>query len=152
MQGLPAEKVSLPWAMQGIPGIQGRTGKGCGGKAEENCFDSAAMPKGFEADVEGDEKVMPDREKVIKGLGAIREFFGFGLPSQSPVFEAYQNILTDAISMLKEYEEQNSIYPICTGGYIHFETPFVCPKCATPIFDDARFCSGCGRPVLWEGR
>ena len=45
-----------------------------------------------------------DREKVIEGLEAMREFFGFGLPSQSPVFEAYQNILTDTIAMLKEQE------------------------------------------------
>ena len=47
---------------------------------------------------------MAEMEKVIKGLEAIREFFGFGLPSQSPVFEAYQNILTNAITMLKEQE------------------------------------------------
>lgn len=47
---------------------------------------------------------MPDREKVIKGIEAIREFFGFGLPSQSPVFEAYQNTLTDALVLLKEQE------------------------------------------------
>lgn len=45
---------------------------------------------------------MPDRETVIEGLEAIREFFGFGLPSQSPTFEAYQNILTDALTLLKE--------------------------------------------------
>lgn len=49
---------------------------------------------------------MTDREKVIEGLEAMREFFGFGLPSQSPVFEAYQNILTDAITLLKEQEEK----------------------------------------------
>lgn len=47
---------------------------------------------------------MADREKVIEGLEAIREFFGFGLPSQSPVFEAYQNILTDTITLLKEQD------------------------------------------------
>ena len=48
-----------------------------------------------------------DREKVIEGLEAMHEFFGFGLPSQSPVFEAYQNILTDAIAMLKEQDEEH---------------------------------------------
>ena len=47
---------------------------------------------------------MADREKVVKGLEAMREFFGFGLPSQQPVFEAYQNILTDALELLKEQE------------------------------------------------
>lgn len=50
--------------------------------------------------------MMTDREKVIKGLEAMREFFGFGLPSQSPVFEAYQNILTDAITLLEEQEAE----------------------------------------------
>lgn len=48
---------------------------------------------------------MIDRGKVIEGLEAMREFFGFGLPSQSPVFEAYQSILTDAIVLLKEQEK-----------------------------------------------
>ena len=47
-----------------------------------------------------------DREKVIEGLEAIREFFGFGLPIQTPVFEAYQNILTDALALLKEQEDE----------------------------------------------
>ena len=46
--------------------------------------------------------VMTELNKTIEGLETIREFFGFGLPSQSPVFEAYQNILTDALAMLKE--------------------------------------------------
>jgi len=48
--------------------------------------------------------------------------------------------------------KEKSVNPICTGGYMHFETCFVCPTCSEPIFDDARFCSGCGNPVLWEGR
>jgi uncharacterized membrane protein YgcG len=46
--------------------------------------------------------MIADREKVVKGLEAMREFFGFGLPSQSTVFEAYQNILTNALAILKE--------------------------------------------------
>ena len=57
----------------------------------------------------GDRKgsvIMADREKVIEGLKAMREFFGFGLPSQSPIFEAYQNILTDTIALLKEKQER----------------------------------------------
>lgn len=52
---------------------------------------------------------MIDQEKVIEGLETMREFFGFGLPSQSPVFESYQNILTDAIALLKEQEERIGI-------------------------------------------
>ena len=47
---------------------------------------------------------MADIKKVIEGLEAMREFFGFGLPSQPPVFEAYQNILTDTLALLKEQD------------------------------------------------
>lgn len=49
---------------------------------------------------------MQDRENVIKGLEVIRKFFSFGLPSKEPAFEAYQNILTDTIVLLKEQEEE----------------------------------------------
>ena len=49
---------------------------------------------------------MIDRDKVLKGLEAMREFFGFGLPSQSPTFEVYQSILTDALALLKEQDER----------------------------------------------
>lgn len=56
-----------------------------------------------------------DREKVIKGLEAIREFFGFGLPSQSPTFEAYQNILTDALALLKEQDSLLGIQQTADG-------------------------------------
>ena len=40
---------------------------------------------------------MPDREKVIKGLEAMRDFLGVGLSSQTQVFEEDQKILEDAI-------------------------------------------------------
>jgi len=56
---------------------------------------------------------MASREKVIEGIEAIREFFGFGLPSQSPTFEAYQRILTDAISLLKEQEAEKKCCRDC---------------------------------------
>lgn len=58
-----------------------------------------------------------DRESVIEGLEAMREFFGFGLPSQSPVFEAYQNILSDALALLKEQEW--NLLTEDADGYIH---------------------------------
>ena len=45
-------------------------------------------------------------EKTIEGIETIREFFGFGLPSQNKVFEAYQTILTDTLKLLKEQAEE----------------------------------------------
>lgn len=49
--------------------------------------------------------MMPDREKVIKGLETIKQFFGYGLPSTAEMFDSYYGILNDAIAMLKEQEE-----------------------------------------------
>lgn len=48
---------------------------------------------------------MADIEKTIEGIETIREFFGFGLPSQNKVFEAYQKILSDTLELLKEQQE-----------------------------------------------
>ena len=45
-------------------------------------------------------------EKTIEGIEAIREFFGFGLPSQNKAFKAYQTILTDTLELLKEQADE----------------------------------------------
>ena len=45
---------------------------------------------------------MPDREKVIKGLETIKQFFEYGLPSTAEMFDSYYGILNDAIALLKE--------------------------------------------------
>lgn len=95
-----------------------------------------------------------DREKVIEGLEAMREFFGFGLPSQSPVFEAYQNILTDTISMLKKQEAK-------TGHWIEQEdyaldTYYDCSVCGeswstvegTPWENGMNYCPHCGAKMV----
>lgn len=49
---------------------------------------------------------MPDKEEVIKGCELIKEFLGDGLPGKRVVFNTYINILNDAITLLKEQEEQ----------------------------------------------
>ena len=49
-------------------------------------------------------KQMSNREKVIEGLKAMRDFLGIGLSSQTQVFEEDQKILEDAIAMLKDQE------------------------------------------------
>ena len=48
---------------------------------------------------------MSDREKVIKGLKTIKQFFGYGLPSTAEMFDSYYGTLNDAITMLKEQPE-----------------------------------------------
>ena len=105
MQGLPAEKVSLPRAMQRIPGIQSGTCKGCGGKAEKNRFDSAAMQESTSTDVEGDEKVMPDREKVIRHIKAEIEITKLRKKHFALVDI---DMLSDAYELLKEQESEIS--------------------------------------------
>lgn len=60
-------------------------------------------------------KLMPDREKVIKGLEAMRDFLGVGLSSQTQVFEEDQKILEDAIAMLKEQENEIADKAITVG-------------------------------------
>lgn len=108
---------------------------------------------------------MADREKVIEGLTAMREFFGFGLPSQSHVFEAYQNILTDAIVMMKEQKAKQAIkqtYHVMMNR--DYENPvevtrydWLCPTCKSllcrdidVIDDNYHFCKVCGQAVKWE--
>ena len=50
----------------------------------------------------GEGKTMPDKEKVIKGLETIKQFFGYGLPSTAEMFDSYYGTLNDAIVLLKE--------------------------------------------------
>ena len=45
-----------------------------------------------------------DREKVIKGLETIKQFFGYSLPSAAEMFDSYYGILNDALALLKEQE------------------------------------------------
>ena len=86
---------------------------------------------------------MPDRDMIVDGLEAIREFFGFGLPSQLPTFEAYQNILTDAIVMLKEPER-------ITGHWIDSAGDDKCSVCGAtysdlyPDYSHTHYCPNCG--------
>ena len=93
---------------------------------------------------------MKEREKVIEGLETMREFFGFGLPSQSPVFEAYQNILTDALALLKEQEAVEPI--LIREGRNKYYNDYVCPRCDNEVVYEQNYCSECGVQFLWEGR
>lgn len=97
---------------------------------------------------------MIDRETVVEGIEAIREFFGFGLPSQSPVFEAYRCILTDALALLKD---QGPVEPIAIKQEMFDEfygAVSCCPKCDCMWVmyreNDMHFCPECGQAVKWE--
>ena len=108
---------------------------------------------------------MPDREKVIKGLEAMRDFLGVGLSSQTQVFEEDQKILEDAIVMLKEKEAKQVIkqtYHIMMNR--DYENPvevtrydWLCPTCKSllcrdidVIDDNYHFCKVCGQAVKLE--
>ena len=108
---------------------------------------------------------MPDREKVIKGLETIKQFFGYGLPSTAELFDSYYGILNDAIAMLKEQEEKQAIkqtYHVMMNR--DYENPvevtrydWLCPNCKSllcrdidVIDDNYHFCKVCGQAVKWE--
>lgn len=87
---------------------------------------------------------MADREKVIEGIETICEFFGFGLPSQSPTFEAYQHILSDAVTLLKE---QEAVPVIKREDACMFF--WCCGSCGVAITEGDKFCRMCGKEVQW---
>ena len=106
-----------------------------------------------------------DREKVIKGLETIKQFFGYGLPSTAEMFDSYYGILNDAIAMLKEWEAKYAIkqtYHVMTNR--DYENPvevtrydWLCPTCKSllcrdidVIDDNYHFCKVCGQAVKWE--
>lgn len=92
-----------------------------------------------------------DREKVIEGLEAMREFFGFGLPSQSPVFEAYQNILTNAISLLKEQPERKPAHWVFGNTMGH--SWMKCSECCVSQSGQTgcwTYCPNCGAEMKGE--
>ena len=108
---------------------------------------------------------MPDREKVIKGLETIKQFFGYGLPSTAEMFDSYYGTLNDAIAMLKEHEAKQAIkqtYHVMMNR--DYENPvevtrydWLCPTCKSllcrdidVIDDNYHFCKVCGQAVKWE--
>lgn len=92
---------------------------------------------------------MADREKVIKGLETIKQFFGYGLPSTAEMFDSYYDILNGAIALLKEQE------PVAPQKHYNKEADllYACGKCHNdlkPNNRNAKFCWFCGKSVLWE--
>ena len=76
---------------------------------------------------------MPDRERVIEEWEAVL--------SRDPL-DAPWDLIDDTLALLKE---QEAVKPTWSRG-----KPF-CGACGLRIHG-GKFCSECGKPILWEGR
>ena len=91
---------------------------------------------------------MPDREKVIKGLETIKQFFGYGLPSTAELFDSYCGTLNDALALIKEQEAKSGHWVVlenCSNAGVY------CSECHTKMFDYypmrkklSQYCGHCG--------
>ena len=99
-----------------------------------------------------------DREKVIKAFG-ICDNNGDGIVCKNCPYKedkwngawedetgktCFQTLHADVLALLKE---QEAVEPFSDddGGYW-------CSSCHVDIVWHQKFCSNCGRPVLWKGR
>ena len=96
---------------------------------------------------------MPDREKVIKGLEEISDYF-FSIYHHSKDREEINkakdrcDAVEDAISLLKEQEAKPvELHTNAYGTKFYF-----CPKCKRELFHtrNLNFCERCGQEVKWE--
>ena len=90
---------------------------------------------------------MTDRKEIIRGLDAMREFFGYGLQSQHPTFAKYQEILTDTISMMKEQKAVKPVKEYSRSGVTWW---YICGSCWTVLNPNYKYCYECGRPLKWK--
>ena len=113
----------------------------------------------------GGEVGMIDKEKVIKGLEVIKQFFEYGLPSTAEMFDSYYGILNDAQKLLKEQEEQidtqrknlinlmillNEQKAVEPKHNPLSPTDWFCGKCGMCISRFHDYCPSCGQAVKWE--
>ena len=99
---------------------------------------------------------MSDREKRIKGLKTIKQFFGYGLPSTAEMFDSYYDTLNDAIALLKEQEPKAIEYhdnPYTGLPVAH------CPNCKmyarqfhSSVEEETHYCPWCGQAVKWNDK
>ena len=93
---------------------------------------------------------MPDREKIIKALERCLTLDSAcgNCPYYShediQELDCERNLQHDVLALLKE---QEAVKPFSDddGGYW-------CSSCHEDIVWHQKFCSNCGKPVLWEGR
>ena len=92
---------------------------------------------------------MADREKVIKGLECCIEWDScnkcpYETPNEYDIAECTLSLHKDALALLKE---QEVIKPFSDDDGAYW-----CGSCHEDMVWHQKFCSNCGRPVLWEGR
>lgn len=89
---------------------------------------------------------MPDREKVIKGLeGMIDYFFDiYRNDTDSYKCAKAQEYSDCAIDVIKLLKEQEAVYPIKDIARNRR-----CPKCFSIL--KGKFCYDCGQAVKWDG-
>ena len=106
---------------------------------------SALMEKG--------EQTMLDREKVIKGLELCE--IGTGekcFETDCPYYykECTEDLKNDILELLKEQEAVKPKSKVRHGAYAQIQ--HFCGNCMTMLHGKPKFCSECGKPVLWEER
>jgi hypothetical protein len=95
-----------------------------------------------------------DREKVIKCLELCRKLTNpcEGCPYENvpPVENCMLTMHGDALELLKEHEAVKPKSKVRHGANAQIQ--YFCGNCMTMLHGKPKFCSECGRPVLWEGR
>ena len=96
-----------------------------------------------------------DREKVIKGLEGITDYFFDIYRKDADSYKCekaqeYSDCAIDALALLKE---QEAVEPKKVKGYnppMYTIYEYECEKCKSPMMNKQPFCMGCGRSVKWE--
>ena len=97
---------------------------------------------------------MPDREKVKKGLYQHCEGSMFDRCGECPYYEypsepfqCRDALLMDAFAMLKEQEAVRPKSKVRHGAYAQIQ--HFCGNCNTMLHGKPKYCSECGKAVLW---
>lgn len=94
---------------------------------------------------------MPDRKKVIEGLGRLSEWlfqqYQIVYDGDAPnYYDAYKTVDV-AIDLLKEKE---AVAPKVISGPHKVFTLGLCRECGTVVKLGDKYCNGCGRRLLWK--
>ena len=98
-----------------------------------------------------------DREKVIKGLEicTTRPCYCTDCPYKANCALDSQNLMEEALALLKEQDEKQIPKPIVHGQMEEYwGVEEICPDCGkrweSLYVDTTYYCPGCGRRVKWE--